>query len=60
MTVKALLVKRFHLYKRDKVGIACEVVVPFVLVLIGCLLNGINFSQKSYTIAIEPTLFPSP
>jgi len=43
-TVKALLIKRFHLYKRDKTAIICEVVVPVFLVLIGCLLNNIDFS----------------
>lgn len=59
-TVKALLIKRFHLYKRDKTAICCEVVVPFVCVLIGCLLNNIDFAQKSYSIVVEPNLYPSP
>jgi hypothetical protein len=43
-TVKALLIKRFHLYKRDKTGICCEVVVPFMCVIIGCIFNGIDFA----------------
>lgn len=59
-SVKALLIKRFHLYKRDKTAICCEVVVPFVCVLIGCIINNINFSQKSFTIQVDPDLYPSP
>lgn len=59
-SVKALLIKRFHLYKRDKTAICCEVVVPFVCVLIGCIINNINFAQKLYTIQVEPDLYPSP
>jgi hypothetical protein len=43
-TVKALLIKRFHLYKRDRTGLCCEVAVPFLCVLIGCLFNQIDFS----------------
>lgn len=59
-SIKALLIKRFHLYKRDKTAICCEVVVPFMCVLIGCILNNINFSQKSYTLLVEPSMYPSP
>ena len=32
----ALLTKRFHIYKRDKAGLLCEVFVPLALVLLGC------------------------
>jgi hypothetical protein len=59
-SVRALLIKRFNLYKRDKTAICCEVVVPFICVVIGCMLNGIDFSQKSYTIVVEPNLYPTP
>jgi hypothetical protein len=59
-TVTALLIKRFHLYKRDKTAICCEVVVPFMCVLIGVALNQIDFSQKSYTLLVEPDMYPTP
>jgi len=36
--VQALLVKRKNIYKRDKAGICCEVLVPAVMVLMGCAL----------------------
>lgn len=59
-SIRALLVKRYHLYKRDKTAICCEVIVPFICVVIGCMLNGIDFTQKSYTIVVEPDLYPTP
>lgn len=31
----ALLTKRFHIYKRDRTGIICEVLVPCFMVLFG-------------------------
>jgi hypothetical protein len=34
-SVYALLAKRFHLYKRDKSGICCEVLVPALMTLFG-------------------------
>jgi hypothetical protein len=48
------------MYKRDKTAIICEVIVPVFLVLIGCILNTINYTQKSYTIPVTPDLYPSP
>lgn len=58
--MKALLIKRYHLYKRDRTGLCCEVAVPFLCVLIGCLFNKIDFSQKSYTLLVEPSMYPTP
>ena len=37
--IKALMSKRLTVYRRDWVGIVCEVFVPFVMVLIGCSLT---------------------
>ena len=34
-SIKALLIKRFHIYKRDKCGLVCELLVPVILVLFG-------------------------
>lgn len=33
----ALLVKRAHIYGRDRCGLFCELVCPFLMVLVGCL-----------------------
>lgn len=59
-TVKALLIKRYHLYKRDRTGLCCEVAVPFICVIIGCLFNQIDFSQQSIDVMVTPSLFPTP
>ena len=59
-TVKALLIKRYHLYKRDRTGLCCEVAVPFICVIIGCLINQIDFSQKSNDVMVTPSLYPTP
>lgn len=34
-SIGALLRKRFNIYKRDKCGLVCEVLVPVILVLFG-------------------------
>lgn len=33
----ALLVKRARIYSRDRCGLFCELVCPFLMVLVGCL-----------------------
>jgi hypothetical protein len=58
--IKALLLKRFHIYKRDRSGLACEVIVPFVMVIIGSALTKINFNKVSLDRILSPTLYPSP
>lgn len=37
-SIKALIVKRFNIYKRDKCGLVCEIIVPVILVLLGLAL----------------------
>ena len=34
-SIQALITKRFNIYKRDKCGLVCEVLVPVILVVIG-------------------------
>lgn len=34
--ISALLQKRYHIYKRDRAGLCCEVLVPVFMVLLGC------------------------
>jgi len=57
--VEALLMKRFNLYKRDKIGIACEVFIPFFMVLVGCILTTIDMNTQAKPRLITPTEFPS-
>jgi len=39
--ISALCAKRYHIYKRDKTGLCCEVLVPAIMVLLGCGLTKI-------------------
>ena len=32
----ALLVKRLNIYRRDRCGLFCEILCPFIMVLVGC------------------------
>lgn len=52
--IGALLKKRFHIYKRDIAGIACEVFVPFIMVLIGCSITKISVITQSPPRTITP------
>lgn len=58
--VSALLKKRLNLYKRDRVGLVCEVIVPFLMVLIGCCMTKINFIKTSVTRVLTPSAYPLP
>lgn len=52
--------KRFDIYKRDKVGIICEVIVPFLLVFFGCCLSFINRNPPVDPVKISPLAYPDP
>lgn len=41
--VEALLTKRLKIYKRDKIGLICEILVPSLLVLIGASASMLEF-----------------
>jgi len=58
--IKALLQKRFHIYKRDRSGLACEVLVPFLMVVVGCALTKITFNKGSFQRLLAPELYPVP
>lgn len=32
----ALLIKRLNIYRRDRCGLFCEILCPFIMVLVGC------------------------
>jgi hypothetical protein len=43
--IVALLTKRINIYKRDKSGIMCEVFLPWIVVLLGCLVTLLVFNK---------------
>jgi len=58
--ISALLVKRLNIYKRDRAGLACEVIVPFFLVILGCALSKINLGQAENPVTLLSDAYPSP
>jgi len=58
--MQALLTKRLNIYKRDRQGLACEIIVPFICVIVGCLLSFVELNPGSPNITITPDLYPSP
>ena len=56
--VTAVLTKRAHIYKRDRTGLVCEVVIPIILVLIGLSLTKIDFLKASDAKPLVPSAFP--
>lgn len=56
----ALLIKRAQIYRRDFCGLLCELVVPFVMVLIGCGFAQITFLKNSPPRILTPDLLPLP
>ena len=60
ISLKALLIKRLNIYKRDRVGLCCEIIVPFIMVLIGCFLTKISFVNLSKPLNVNANSYPSP
>jgi hypothetical protein len=60
MTVQGLLGKRWNIYKRDRTGLCCEVLVPLVMVIFGCLLTKIDIVKHSFATVVTPQLYPAP
>ena len=58
-SVGALLAKRFHIYKRDKCGLVCELIVPVILVLMGLGLLQIAWLKDSPAFSLTTDAFPS-
>jgi ATP-binding cassette subfamily A (ABC1) protein 3 len=57
--MKALMIKRVNIYKRDRSGLACEVIVPFLCVIVGCLISFVDLNPGSPNLTITPNLYPS-
>lgn len=59
-SIRALLVKRFNIYKRDRCGLVCEVLVPIVLVLFGLSLLQIPWLKDSPSYYLDTSAYPGP
>lgn len=60
MSIKALLTKRFNLYKRDKCGLVCELIVPVILALIGLSLLKVPVVTDSPAFTLDTSAYPGP
>ncbi len=59
-SIRALLVKRFNIYKRDRCGLVCEVFVPIILVLFGLSLLQIPWLKNSPAFYLDTSAYPGP
>lgn len=59
-SVWALIIKRFNIYKRDKCGLVCEILVPVILVLLGLSLLQIGWLTDSPAFVLNTSAFPGP
>lgn len=61
-SIKALLSKRFYIYKRDCTGLICELIVPIILVFIGLQLLQITYLKNSPSLDLNSVndVFPGP
>ena len=60
VSIWALLVKRFNVYKRDKCGLICEVLVPVLLVFLGLALLQIGWLSNSPAYVLDTSAYPGP
>lgn len=58
--MSALFTKRFHIYKRDKTGLCCEVLTPLILVIFGCALLQIPFLFPTPPFEVTTSAYPAP
>jgi ATP-binding cassette subfamily A (ABC1) protein 3 len=59
-SVKALLTKRFNIYKRDKCGLICEIIIPILLALIGLSILKVPIVTDSPAYYLDTSAFPGP
>jgi len=59
-SIKALLVKRFNIYKRDKCGLVCEVLVPVILVVLGLSALQVAWLTDSPAFTLDTSAYPGP
>lgn len=59
-SIGALVAKRFFLYKRDKCGLVCEILVPVLLAILGLSLLKVGWLEDSPAFTLGTDAFPGP
>jgi len=59
-SIGALIAKRFYLYKRDKCGLICEILVPVLLAILGLSLLKVGWLEDSPAFTLGTDAFPGP
>lgn len=60
LSIKALIVKRFRIYSRDRCGLICEIIIPIILVIAGLLFLQVGWTTNSPSFALDVDAYPSP
>ena len=55
---RAVMLKRFQTYKRNKSRVFCEVILPSVFMIFGVWLASVNWSFRSDSRLFTPSLYP--
>lgn len=53
----ALLLKRFHHFKRDRRGVAYQILLPILMTLFGLIIMNATKVKNFYTLTLAPTLY---
>ena len=57
LQAKALIKKRFIYFRRDKVSLCCEILLPIIIILIGLALSKIEFVKNSPSLVVSPSIY---
>ncbi|EAS01530.2 ABC transporter family protein (macronuclear) [Tetrahymena thermophila SB210] len=57
---KSQIIKRVIYFKRDKRGLFCEIVIPFLVVALGLTITLMQFIVESPPLVIQPSIFNTP
>ena len=57
MHFKAIIVKRYHYFKRDVKSLICEIFLPIVVVIVGLLLMTIKFAVDSPPLLLNSSIY---
>lgn len=54
----AVLLRKFHTYKRNKSRVFCEVFLPSAFMVFGIWLSSLDWTYRSESRLLEPSLYP--
>ena len=57
---KALMYKRFFYWIKDKVGIVCELFLPMIFILVGCLIINYQFVRTFDELELSTSFYGNP